>query len=144
MHDLDQVRAGVLQAALVKLRPPNATLTIDLSIIPCTRPKMRKRVGSKCNLQTYLVQPKCRSSSDALKIGFLKLPVMITSVRLVPNMKLMYLPPGASLPWPYDGNGSDSGQSLMSYKHLTKCISKKTSGHSPLFAFKKHDYIYRS
>lgn len=70
VHDLDQVRAGVLQAALVELRPPNATLTIDLSIIPCTRPKMRKRVGSKCNLQTYLVQPKCRSSSHALKIGF--------------------------------------------------------------------------
>lgn len=38
-------------------------------------------------------------------------PVMTTSVRFEPDSRLQNLPPGASLPLPYDGNGSISGHS---------------------------------
>jgi len=45
---------------------------------------------------------------------FAFLPVTITSVRFVPNMRLVNLPAGASLPLPYDGRGSSTGHSVIS------------------------------
>lgn len=46
------------------------------------------------------------------------LPVITTSLRLFPNTKLMYLPPAASLPWPYDGKGSTKGQVFISWNKM--------------------------
>jgi hypothetical protein len=45
---------------------------------------------------------------------FFPIPVTITSVRLVPNMRLVNLPAGASLPLPYDGKGAIAGHSVIS------------------------------
>ena len=42
------------------------------------------------------------------------LPVIMTSVRFVPKMRLLYLPAAASLPLPYDGNASITGHSFIS------------------------------
>jgi len=39
------------------------------------------------------------------------LPVITTSVRLVPKMRLLNLPSGASLPLPYDGRTGSVGHS---------------------------------
>lgn len=39
----------------------------------------------------------------------------MTSVRFVPKMRLVNLPAGASLPLPYDGRGSITGHSFISY-----------------------------
>jgi len=58
---------------------------------------------------------------------FFLIPVTITSVRFVPNMKLLNLPAGASLPLPYDGNGSSAGHSVISYIILLIQYSKKQS-----------------
>ena len=47
------------------------------------------------------------------------IPMTITSVRFVPNMRLVYLPTVASLPLPYNGSGLITGHSLISYTNLS-------------------------
>lgn len=58
---------------------------------------------------------------------------MTISVRLVPNIRLAYLPPGLSLPRPYDGNGLRTGHSLSS---LTRKKEEKHNYIATLYVFK--------
>jgi hypothetical protein len=50
------------------------------------------------------------------------LPVITTSVRLVPKMRLLNLPLGASLPFPYDGKTGSEGHSDSSSQFWPKII----------------------
>lgn len=37
VHDLDEVRSGVVQLPIVELVPPHSTLTIDRAIVTCKK-----------------------------------------------------------------------------------------------------------
>lgn len=47
--------------------------------------------------------------------GYITLPVITTSVRFVPDIKLANVGPAASLPCPYEGKGATTGYSDSSY-----------------------------
>jgi hypothetical protein len=53
-----------------------------------------------------------------------KEPVMKTSCRPWPWIKLMYLPPGSSRPLPYDGSGSMSGQLDVSCSLISSMVAR--------------------
>lgn len=54
------------------------------------------------------------SSVSVLLDIIINIPVITTSVRFVPKMRLVYLPPAASRPRPYDGKGLITGHSFIS------------------------------
>lgn len=70
--------------------------------------------------------------------GRLSSPVMTTSRRPSPWMKLAYRGPGSSLPRPYDGSGSTSGHLLVSCARGSPCTHTMHSISTHPVYYSKH------
>jgi hypothetical protein len=86
-HDFYQVRPGVIQLSGTEFCPPEFTLTIDCAIGACKA--------------EYVHSQYVKYFPFYFRKGVINIiPVITTSVRLFPKIRLLNLAPSASLPLP--------------------------------------------
>ena len=106
----NKIRPSVHQSPCPPHIPPDITLAINGPILT-----YHNNLTRAINIHTFVprttqVNQVCNSLYIHFKRARWFIPVITTSWTPSPWIKLTYLPPGRSLPLPYDGNGSITGQ----------------------------------